>query len=239
MRTVFLYLYFTFYVFYTFYLEVRIKSVYKNFPRKEADERISKIVSRWAKNILDRIGVKVDVIGNEKLTERNYLFVSNHQGNFDPFIILAYIHKPMGFIAKNELLKIPIIREGMKKIHCVFMNRKNIRESAKAIDEGIDNLKKGYSMVIFPEGTISKCHEMLEFKRGSFKLAIRSGIPIVPVAIDGSHKIFEDNRGKKFVPARVRMIIDKPIDVKFLSANQKRNLPLMVKSIIGENLDRG
>ncbi|MHC6180085.1 lysophospholipid acyltransferase family protein [Clostridium sp. JNZ X4-2] len=238
MRTVFLYLYFVFYMIYTLYLKFKFKAIDKNFTRKEADELISKLVSKWAKNILDKIGIEVNVTGNKNLTDKNYLFVSNHQGNFDPFIMLAYIHKPIGFIAKKELLKIPIIRGCMKEIHCVFMDRKSIRQSVRAIDKGIDNLKKGYSMVVFPEGTISRGHKMLEFKRGSFKLAIKSGVSIVPVAIDGSYKIFEDNNGKKLVPAQVKLVIDKPIDVKLLSTNQKKNLPLMIKLIIEKNLDK-
>lgn len=237
MKTVFLYIYFIFYAFYTLYLELKIKFMYKNFAGKKADRLISEIVSKWAKNILDKIGVKVDVIGQKNIGERNYLFVSNHQGIFDPLVMLAYIDKSMGFIAKKELLKVPVIREGMKKIHCVFMDRENMRESVKAIARGIDNLKNEYSMVVFPEGTISKCHKMLDFKKGSFKLAIKSGVSIIPVAIDGSYRIFEGCKYKIFAPAGVKMVIDKPIDVKLLSAKQKRSLPLMVKSIIEKNLN--
>jgi 1-acyl-sn-glycerol-3-phosphate acyltransferase len=113
---------------------------------------------------------------------------------------------------------------------CVFMDRNDIRQSVQAINEGVDLLKQGYSMVIFPEGTRSKGETMGEFKQGSFKLATKAGVPIVPVAIKGSYKMMEE---KGFIrPASVEVIISKPISTEGLTREELQQLPDRVKEII-------
>lgn len=238
MKSIFLYICFGLYIIYSLRFKFRLNSIKRKDSEKEARNYTFKTASNWAKNIVKGAGVRVKVTGNENIPKGNCLFVSNHQGNFDPFIMLAYINKPFGFIAKAELMRIPIISMWMKEIHCVFMDRKDIRKSLNAINEGISNLKKGYSMMVFPEGTISKCEKMLEFKKGSFKLALKSGAPIVPVSIDGSFKIFKNNKIRSIVPSDVRLVIDKPIYVDKLDKDQKKNLAHTVQSIIKSNLNR-
>lgn len=93
----------------------------------------------------------------------------------------CYIEKPKAFIAKIELLKLPLLRTWMIHLKCVFMDRSDIRQSLKVINQAADHLKEGYSMIIFPEGTRSKNETFGEFKPGSLKLALKAGVPIVPV----------------------------------------------------------
>lgn len=237
IRTFFIYIYLIFFLIGTNFTMLRVKLMRKNELDSEIERYISDKVSYWTRRFLKTIGVTVEVIGNENLPEGNCLFVSNHQGNIDFFAILGYINKAMGFIAKKEIIKIPILRYWMKQIHCVFMNRQNIRESVKAIEEGIDNLKNGYSMVIFPEGTRSKGIKMGEFKKGSLKLGTRVDIPIVPITVDGSYKIFEDNNGKKILPGKIKLIIDKPIYAKDFSSEEQKNISVYIQNIIQKNLD--
>lgn len=142
----------------------------------------------------------------------------------------------MGFIAKKELEKIKAISGWMKEIHCVFMDRSNVRESIKAINEGVENLKNGHSMVIFPEGTRSKGPSLGEFKKGSMKLAIKAEVPIVPIAIDGTYKAREGNKGNKITSADVKITIAKPINVKELTKEEKSNLSENIRNILNEIL---
>ncbi len=194
--------------------------------------------SNWAMNRIKDSGANINVYGKENIPkDRNVVFISNHQGDFDIAIFMALIPKEKGFVAKIELNKIPILRTWMKYIGCVFMDRKDLKQSLKTINEAISFIKKGHSMVIFPEGTRSKSDNMGEFKAGSFKLATKTNVPIVPVTIDGSYKLKEKNNG--FIkPDTVNVYIHKPIYLENMNNEEKENLPNTIKKIIQEKLPK-
>ena len=218
-------------------LKLKMNRIKKHGTKEELDAHVDKTVSNWSRNVLNKIGAKVLIKGNDNLPEGSCLFVSNHQGNFDFLAMMGYINKPIGFVAKTEIGKFPYYPEWMKAMHCVFIDRNNPRQSVKAINEAADNLKNGYSMVIYPEGTRSKGHNMGEFKKGSLKLALKAGVPIVPVTLDGSYKIYEGNNGKNFKAEEIKIIIDKPIYVDELSKEEQKDLTGYVQAIIQKNLD--
>jgi 1-acyl-sn-glycerol-3-phosphate acyltransferase len=212
-----------------------VNRLFKNNHHEQAEQRVLKIATHWAQSLVKLTGTTVEIIGLENIPQRNVLFVSNHQGNFDIPLLIGYINKPKGFIAKIELKKLPIVNIWMEKINCVFMDRSNIRASMKAIQQGIAYLKNGKSMVLFPEGTRSKGPQMGDFKPGSMKLALKSGVPIVPVTINGSYKILEQN-GFVMKPAQVKIVLGEPIYLDKLSAEEKTHLVEMVKEKIAANL---
>ena len=182
---------------------------------KERTQAIFKITSTWAKFVMWLSGAKVKVYGTENIPkDEAVLFVGNHQSNFDIPLLLSSIDVPRGFIAKKELEKWPIISMWMRYINCIFMDRSNIRKSAEAIVQGIQILKKGYSMVIFPEGTRSKGKK---------------------VTINGSYKLLEANGGK-IRPADVEVYFHKPIDVTNLSKEEIAELHNDVRNIIVSDL---
>ncbi len=204
----------------------------KNNDKKQKENYIYKIVSKWSRFILKRAGAKVTVIGKENIPkDKTVLFVSNHQSNFDIPLLLGYIDVPKGFIAKKELENWPFISTWMKYIHCIFMDRSNIRKSAEAIVDSINLLKNNYSMVIFPEGTRSKGEPIAEFKAGSFKPALKSKCPIVPVTINGTYKLLEANNNK-IKSADIELVIHKPIYVDALNKEEIDSLHDAVQSII-------
>jgi 1-acyl-sn-glycerol-3-phosphate acyltransferase len=171
---------------------------------------VNKTASLWARLLVNLSGSKIKVNGQENLPDGPVLFISNHQSNFDIPILISFIDKPKAFIAKIETSRLPIVSTWMKQMRCVFMDRNDIRQSISAINQGVDYLKKGYSMVIFPEGTRSAGVKMGEFKGGSFKLATKSGVPVIPVAIKGSYKIM--SKGSFIIkPAQVEINILKPV----------------------------
>lgn len=210
----------------------------KSMTEVEIEEYASKEVSALAKSLVVATGSTVNIIGKENIPEESCVFVGNHQGNFDILALKGYIDKPMGFIAKKELEKLPGVSYWMKQVHCVFMDREDPRDSVRAILEGVENLKRGISMVIYPEGTRSQGKEMLEFKKGAMKLAIKAGAPIVPVTINESYKIFEAQKGKKTKPIKVDMIFSEPIYPKNLTKEELNNLSERVKGVIEENLKK-
>lgn len=199
---------------------------------KNRDKYIYKVVSTWSRFVMNISGAKINVIGLENLPEnQTILFISNHQSNFDIPLLLSSINIPKGFIAKKELERWPFISPWMKYINCIFMDRDSLRKSAESIVEGINLLKSGYSMVIFPEGTRSKGKTIDEFKGGSFKLATKSKCLIVPLTINGTYKLLESNNNM-IKGADIELVIHPPIDTTKLSKEELESLPETVQSII-------
>lgn len=195
-----------------------------------------KITHWWANFVLKLSGCKVHVEGLENIPkDKAALFVANHQSNFDIPLLMSVIDTPKGFIAKKELENIPLLSKWMKYIQCVFMDRNNLRQSAESIVKGINILKSGYSMVIFPEGTRSKGGQHSDFKAGSFKLATKSKSLIVPVTIDGTYKVLEESNNK-IKASNLKVIIHKPIDPATLSKDQLNNLHEDVQNIVFNSL---
>lgn len=162
---------------------------------------------KWARRLLGIAGAKVVVKGAVNLPkDAPVLFVSNHQGAFDIPLLIAHLDRPFGFIAKEELTKLPLVNRWMRYLKCVFIKRGNPREAIKAINDGITLLKSGHSLMVFPEGTRSKDGQLLEFKAGSLKLATKSSTAVVPVTIDGSRHLMK--AGKWIIqPAQVTITL--------------------------------
>ncbi len=177
----------------------------------------------WARLMIRGTGSRLDVTGLQNIPDSNVVVIANHQSQLDILAILAVIPRQIGFIAKKELAILPIMNLWMLILRCVFIDRKNMRKSARAIDRGVRNLKKGYSMVIFPEGTRSKGGPMKPFKPGSLKLAVRAQVPILPVTLDGTYRIFEEHY--RIRPARIKVIIHPAVQTRQLSGQDLDTLP--------------
>ena len=143
-------------------------------------------------------GTKLIILGKENIpSDTAVLYVGNHRSYFD--IILGYTAVPgiTGFIAKKEMNRYPLLRVWMRYIHCLFLDREDIRQGLQTILNGVEKVKSGISIFVFPEGTRNKSDdEFLPFKAGSLKIAEKSGCPIIPVAINHSDDIFEKHLPK-------------------------------------------
>lgn len=235
-RTIKWYFKFVFMLFITYPRLKKAERLLKNNKLEEFYNYSFYQTSNWAMNRIKDSGATINVFGKENIPkDTNVVFISNHQGDFDIAIFMALIPKKKGFVAKIELKKIPILRTWMKYLGCVFMDRNDLKQSLKTINEAINFIKKGHSMVIFPEGTRSKGDKMGEFKAGSFKLATKTNTPIIPVTIDGSYKLKEQNNG--FIkPDIVNVYIHKPVYLDNMSNEDKENLHIIVKNIIKDKL---
>jgi 1-acyl-sn-glycerol-3-phosphate acyltransferase len=153
---------------------------------------IYKIGQGWALVLISLIGCKVAVSGRENIPrEGGVCFVSNHDGYFDIVLLLAYCGRPIGFVAKKELLFLPFINIWIYMIGGLFIDRSAIRKAVKTINKGVRRIQSGGGMIIFPEGHRSKGRGLLPFHPGSLKLATMAEAPIVPTAISGSYDVFE------------------------------------------------
>lgn len=217
----------------------RVKYLIKKNRIDESEALIYKCTTTWANSLLKIAGVKVNVHGVENIPkDKTVLFVGNHQGNFDIPVYITQIPEVIGFISKIEVEKIPLVRTWMNFMHCIFMDRSNLRKSGEAIIRGVKSLKAGHSLVIFPEGTRSKGGPMKDFKAGSFKLATKSKSPIIPVTMDGSYKIMEHGDGPWFKPATVNLYIHPAIETASLTKEEQDELPKKVQNIIASKLSK-
>ncbi len=144
----------------------------------------------WAKVILRVCGIHVPVHGLENVSpEIPRIYMCNHQSFFDIWTILAFLPVDFKFILKQELMKIPLLGPAMTRAGYIGIERKDPREAVKSIAVAAQRIKDGASVLIFPEGTRSPDGRLQSFKRGGFNLAFKSGCDIVPMAINGSHRI--------------------------------------------------
>ncbi|MBD5585906.1 1-acyl-sn-glycerol-3-phosphate acyltransferase [Clostridium botulinum] len=237
MKSLIFYLGFALYMLLSLLRIIKLKHLKRKGNKEEIDRYINKSVVGWAKFIVNGIGIKINKKGLENVPDGPCLFVGNHQGLLDVPVIVSSLDRYVGFVAKKEMLKLKILTYWMKEMKCVFMDRQNVRAAVKTINEGVENLKNGYSMLIFPEGTRSRGENLGEFKKGSMKLGIKAGVPIVPIAIDGTYNVLEAN-GKKIKAADVDLIICPPIYPNELSKEEQNNLSVTIKDVIQKQLER-
>lgn len=185
-------------------------------------------------------GAKMTFIGKEKVpTDTAVLYVGNHRSYFDVIIPALCAIRPTGFIAKKEFKKFPIFNIWMIYLNCLFLDRKDIKQGLKTILTGIEYMKNGISMFIFPEGTRNKDDSsninLLPFKEGSMKLATKSGCPIIPVAIYNTAAVFE-KQAPKIKKAHVTVQFGDPIYPDTLSKEEQKFLGKYTSEIIHEML---
>ena len=181
---------------------------------------------------------RVDVIGRENvLMEKPQIFMANHQSDFDILIVLAHIPGQFRWIAKKELFKIPIFGKAMRNAGYIEIDRQNHEKALKSLDEAAQKIREGKSVVTFPEGTRSKDGNIRPFKQGMFHLAIRSGVPIVPISIIGANEIMP-KRTLKVKPGRITMVIDRPVDVSGYTLETRGELIERIRNIIVSNFER-
>lgn len=186
-------------------------------------------------------GVRLTVIGEENVPkDQPVLYVGNHRSFFD--IVLTYARCPnlTGYVAKKEILKVPLLSRWMKFLYCLFLDRDDVKAGLKTILTAIEYIKNGISIMIFPEGTRNKNAsdtELLPFHEGSFKIATKSGCPIIPVCISNSSALFEDHF-PKVTPAHVIIEYGRPIYPRELSREELKFLGKTVQEQMTETLKK-
>lgn len=183
----------------------------KKTKRYELHQRLMHNYARWwGKVTMGATGSKVSVQGAETIPAGPVVFMANHLSAFDVMLFLGYIDKPLAFMAKKELAKAPIVSNLMGHVGCLFLDRKDARQAVRVFNLASEQIRRGHSMVIFPEGTRSKTGVVGDFKSGSMKLAMKANVPIVPVRVEGTDRVFENN-GYRIGPAQISMTVLPPL----------------------------
>lgn len=203
------------------------------------ENKAHKIANLWARMLLWITNIRVEVIGAENvLKNRPQIFMANHQSDFDILIVLAFIPGQFRWIVKKELFKIPIFGKAMKSAGYIEIDRQNHEKAMKSLEEAAQKIREGKSVVTFPEGTRSKDGTIKPFKQGMFHLAIRAGVPIVPISIIGAHEILP-KRTLRIKPGKITMIIDQPVDVSGYQIEARGELIERIRDIIVRNVEKG
>lgn len=211
----------------------KVKRLRENGRADEAQAIIDYEVKKWAGLLLRHIGTTVVETGRENLPSAGeaVVFAANHQSYVDIPVLLANLDFPHPLLAKTALGKVPLLSLWMNVLGCFYVDRDDVRASAKALKEGEELLRSGRSVVVFPEGTRSQSDQMGEFKAGAVRMAFKTGAKIVPVAIDGSYSSLEGNRWK-LQKNTVRLTILPPVETAGLAKEQQRELPGQLEKMI-------
>ncbi|MBC5689500.1 1-acyl-sn-glycerol-3-phosphate acyltransferase [Mediterraneibacter sp. NSJ-55] len=209
------------------------------FSREKRDYSSLRIVQFGFKVILRMTSVKTTIIGEENIPDEPVLFVGNHRSFFDILLTYSRCRRLTGYVAKKEMEHIPLLSTWMRFVYCLFLDRENPKEGLKTILTAIDYIKKGISICIFPEGTRNKGEElsMLPFKDGAFKIAAKTGCAIIPISMNNTAAIFE-NQFPKIRKVHVVIEYGKPIYPNELDKETKRHIGDYVQNVIQETIKR-
>ena len=198
------------------------------------------IVARiWAKSILVVSGIKVNIIGLTNINpSHSYIYMCNHQSNFDIPALLGCLPVQFRWLAKAELFKIPIFGRAMRGAGYIGIDRFDQKSAFDSIKEASKKMKHGVSVMIFPEGTRSRDGDIGSFKKGGFIMAVDSGAPIVPIVIRGTRSIMAKG-SLRINPGDINMEIEKPIDTAAYTRETKEDLIEHVRSIICKSFKKG
>jgi 1-acyl-sn-glycerol-3-phosphate acyltransferase len=180
-------------------------------PRREYS--VFAIAQLWGRIMLFLTSVEVEVQGRENVIHgRSQIFMSNHQSGFDIFVLLAYIPRYFCWIAKKELFRVPFFGLALRRTGAIEIDRQNAVRAMRSIDDAAKKIQEGKSVMTFPEGTRSIDGHIQPFKKGVFHLALKSGVPIVPITIIGSREIMP-KKSLRVTPGKVTLIIHPPVFV--------------------------
>lgn len=213
--------------------------IYRKINREKADYQTLRMVQWGFNTMLKMTGVEVTVIGEENVPDEPVLYIANHRSYFDILLTYARCKRLTGYVAKKEMLKAPLLRTWMDRVYCLFLDRENPREGLKTILQAIEYVKSGVSICIFPEGTRNNGEElsMLPFHAGSFKIAEKSGCPIIPISLNNTSSMFE-NQAPRIKKTHVIIEYGKPIYMKDMDREQKKHIAEYCQNIIQDTINR-
>ena len=185
---------------------------------------VHRIARFWGRSILMVSRIKVSVKGMSNIDRsQSYIYMSNHQSNFDIPVLLGHLKIQFRWLAKMELFKIPIFGQAMRKAGYISIDRNNRESAFESLKTAARKIKNGVSVVIFPEGTRSRDGKVRAFKKGGFVMALDAGVPIVPIVITGTSSIMTKGH-LRINPGKVNMIIHPPIPTSTYTRETKQEL---------------
>jgi 1-acyl-sn-glycerol-3-phosphate acyltransferase len=190
----------------------------------------------WAKVILWLFSIKVRTRGTENIEpEKRYVYISNHASMFDIPAVVTGIPDDIRFVLKKELTRIPIWGWALKYGHYIVIDRGKARDAIKSLEEAAMRMRQGASVILFAEGTRTRDGKLQPFKRGAISLAVKAGIPVIPVTINNTFKILP--KGSWHVkPTDIELVLEKPIPTdRFTGREGEHQLSQLVREAVSRN----
>ncbi|MCI0449532.1 MAG: 1-acyl-sn-glycerol-3-phosphate acyltransferase [Chlorobi bacterium] len=201
------------------------------FPLDYKHKLSNLLMKVWTNIVLFIYGIKVNVYGAENIDpSKGKIYIANHSSYLDIFVQLAKLPDNVRMIYKREINKVPILGWAMLAVGFIPIDRENIRSAMKSLDRASEKVKKGLSVVIYPEGTRTKDGDVGEFKRGMFYLADKSQADIIPVSMSGTFELMPSG-SLKVKPGNVNVVIGKPVKYR-----KDKELLNEIRNIVTENL---
>src|SRR4030043_2075653 len=208
-----------------------------SFFNKEDNIIHRRCVVPWAKIYLKVCGVKVEVKGAEYVNrDLPCIYMSNHQSYFDIFALLAGLPADFKFLMKKELMKIPMLGTAMRRVGYLSVDRGDTKNAIISMNAAAEKIRKGASILVFPEGTRSKDGHVQAFKKGGFHMAFKAGCDIVPIAILNSRDIVPKG-SLRIKKGTIKMNIGRPIPVKDYSEDMNKLIKRTREAVISQMTD--
>jgi 1-acyl-sn-glycerol-3-phosphate acyltransferase len=196
-----------------------VEAVQGKVTRQVCDDRLAK----WSQNIVENLGIELDVRGRENIGTGPYLVMSNHQSHYDVPVLFRVIGSNLRMVTKKELFRLPIFGRALAVGGFISIDRSDRQSAIESLNVAKGLLASGTHVWISPEGTRSKTGELLPFKKGGFYLAMDAGLQILPVTLVGTRDILPVSAMRSVRGQRVKVTLHRPIDPRNYTAKE----PLM------------
>jgi 1-acyl-sn-glycerol-3-phosphate acyltransferase len=191
----------------------------------------------WAWTMLTVTGTRCEIRGRDKIKKgQSYIIITNHQSHFDALALVTTLGIQFRWIAKKELLKIPLFGHALHASRNIFVDRSDKEKSIESIRAGMKRLPRGVSVLFFSEGTRSPDGNIQEFKKGGFVTAIEQGLPILPVTVNGSRKVLPKG-SLVFYPGPIEVVVGNPIETENYTADRLGEVVKKTRDTIISNLN--
>lgn len=199
-------------------------------------DKVLDLARAWSRWVVTFAGVKIKVETRGTLDPKQpYVFMANHASSLDIWAAFVAVPRRLRMIAKKQLGQIPLFGWVMHAGRFIFIDRGNSKAARRSIDEAGQRIHDGDSVLIFPEGTRTRDGALLPFKKGGFHLALKAGVPIVPVALCGTRRLMP--AGSYLLRSgTVTVVIGEPIPTAGLSDEERAHLPERVRGMVEQML---
>jgi len=195
------------------------------------------IMCTWAWVCSKVLGVSASLHGAEKIVPgTSYVITPNHQSNADILALVRMLPTPYRWVIKKELVRIPVFGWALARTGAVSLDRSNTAQSVERLRKSVDKLKGGWSLLIYPEGTRTRDGNVQAFKKGGFMLAVNTGIPILPVTVNGAFKMLPKTAYLP-IPGHVTITVGDPIPTEGLTQADVPQLMERTRQAVLKNFD--
>ena len=182
-------------------------------------------------------GTRLSIKGKEKIRKgQSYIVMSNHQSLFDVWALIGKLPIQIRWIIKSDLMKIPVFGYALERMGNIYIDKRRRKDAIYGLEKAITKIRTGTSVVLFPEGTRSLDGRLLTFQKGGAAIALKSGVPILPVTVNGGRFVLPKGT-LALMPGMIRIIVGDEIDPKAFKENERELLMARVKAAIEKELD--